>query len=99
MFLSRLAKEKFDALWDAIDASPVIPPCQVTDPDLWFRDENFTNYTAARKFCERCPVRELCLDYALENKEEFGMWGGKSPKERLKLWDRGLYRPQAPKSW
>lgn len=42
-------------------------------------------YTDARKVCGRCPVRAACLDYALENREEFGMWGGTTPQERQKI--------------
>lgn len=99
MFVSRKAKEKFDELWDAIDKSPVIPACQTTDPNLWFRDEDTNNYRVARQFCNRCPVRQLCLDFALENHEAHGMWGGKSPKERAKLWSKSGYRVQNPKIW
>lgn len=32
-----------------------------------------------------CPVREVCLEYALERKERFGIWGGKSERERARL--------------
>lgn len=34
--------------------------------------------------CTACPVRKRCLDYALEH-EEFGLWGGTTPKERDEL--------------
>lgn len=39
-------------------------------------------YTDARQVCAGCVVRSECLDYALAAPEPFGMWGGKSPKER-----------------
>ncbi|HXN61398.1 MAG TPA: WhiB family transcriptional regulator [Acidimicrobiales bacterium] len=32
--------------------------------------------------CSECPVREQCLDYALETRQKFGIWGGKSERER-----------------
>lgn len=34
--------------------------------------------------CEGCPVRPECLEHALEH-EHFGVWGGTSEKQRLKL--------------
>jgi WhiB family redox-sensing transcriptional regulator len=85
MFINKSARLKFFKLWDAIDNSDVVPPCQETDPDLWFRDGDKLSYRIARSFCNRCPVRVQCLDYAVTNKEPGGMWGGKSPSERAKL--------------
>lgn len=86
MFISRQARLKFDILMDAIDASPVIPPCQVTDPEIWFANfEEKSKYRIAKAFCERCPVRRQCLEYAVENEEQFGMFGGKTPRERRNL--------------
>jgi transcription factor WhiB len=32
-----------------------------------------------------CPVRQQCLDYALEHHEKFGVWGGRSERERGRL--------------
>lgn len=34
------------------------------------------------KFCAVCPVRDECLAIALENKEDSGIWGGKTSRER-----------------
>ena len=94
MFLNSRARQKWEALNEAIDEAPIVVPCQNTDPDLWFGDSNqngYTgnergfNYTDARKLCNSCPVAKQCLDYALANREEFGMWGGKSPKERFDI--------------
>ena len=39
----------------------------------------------AEVFCSGCPVRQLCLDYAMKNDEQFGVWGGKTPEERFKM--------------
>jgi WhiB family redox-sensing transcriptional regulator len=30
-------------------------------------------------------VRDICLEYALNNKEQFGIWGGTSERERRRL--------------
>jgi WhiB family redox-sensing transcriptional regulator len=32
-----------------------------------------------------CEMRSVCLEYALNNDERFGVWGGLSEKERLNL--------------
>lgn len=39
----------------------------------------------AKRICGDCPVREACLEYALENGERFGIWGGLSERERRAL--------------
>ena len=85
MFINKSARLKFFKLWEAIDNADVVPPCQETDPDLWFRDGDKQTYRIARTFCNRCPVRVQCLEYAVSNQEPGGMWGGKSPAERVKL--------------
>ena len=32
-----------------------------------------------------CPIREACLEYSLARKERFGIWGGKSERERARI--------------
>jgi WhiB family redox-sensing transcriptional regulator len=32
-----------------------------------------------------CEMRAACLDYALRHDERFGVWGGLSEQERLRL--------------
>lgn len=35
----------------------------------------------AKNLCYSCPVRRKCLKYALENKELWGVWGGRDEDE------------------
>lgn len=42
----------------------------------------------ARKICATCPVREACLDYALEHRIDHGVWGGTSERERRRILKR-----------
>lgn len=88
LFSNREARFAYVELAKAIEEAPVIPPCQQTGPELWFQEHGTSSYRIARSLCNRCPVRVKCLDFALKNSEEFGMWGGLSPTER-KLLRRG----------
>ena len=36
----------------------------------------------AREFCRTCPVRTECLAHALDQRIEFGVWGGTTERER-----------------
>lgn len=48
----------------------------------------------ARQICAHCPVRQACLDYALDAREPHGTWGGLTPAERTELL-RDRARPAA----
>ncbi|WP_037606188.1 WhiB family transcriptional regulator [Streptacidiphilus rugosus] len=37
---------------------------------------------AAKRICAACPVLEQCRDFALECREEYGVWGGMTEGER-----------------
>ena len=39
----------------------------------------------AQKICATCPVAAQCLEYALANHVDHGVWGGKSERERRRL--------------
>ena len=39
----------------------------------------------ARLFCQGCPVRFECLAEALDNRIEWGVWGGMTERERRQL--------------
>ena len=48
-------------------------------------DELFVRGAAqqdAKKLCSGCPVRTECLAEALDNKMEWGVWGGMTERER-----------------
>ena len=58
--------------------------CAQTDPESFFPEKGGAT-REAKRICETCEVRSECLDYALENDERFGIWGGLSERERRKL--------------
>jgi WhiB family redox-sensing transcriptional regulator len=39
----------------------------------------------ALALCDTCPVRAQCLEYALRNKESYGVWGGTTPEQRRRM--------------
>jgi len=58
--------------------------CMGVDPDLFF-PERGASTREAKEVCRGCVVRDECLEYALENGEKFGIWGGMSERERRRL--------------
>ena len=57
--------------------------CRATDPD-----ELFVRGAAQRKaavICRHCPVMQECGADALDNKVEFGVWGGMTERQRRAL--------------
>jgi len=63
--------------------------CAQTDPEAFFPEKGGST-REAKKVCSGCEVRAECLDYALENDERFGIWGGLSERERRKLKRRAV---------
>jgi WhiB family redox-sensing transcriptional regulator len=58
--------------------------CLEVDPEIFFPERGGSS-RAARAVCTQCEVRIECLKYALANREQFGIWGGTSERERRKL--------------
>jgi len=58
--------------------------CLQADPETFFPEKGGST-REAKRICMQCDVRDECLDYALENEERFGIWGGLSERERRKL--------------
>jgi WhiB family transcriptional regulator, redox-sensing transcriptional regulator len=55
--------------------------CAETDPEAFFPEKGGST-REAKKVCRRCEVRAECLEFALKNDEQFGVWGGMSERER-----------------
>lgn len=84
----------FLGTWDDLGLPSLISP----DEDMSWRDDAacvdypnvdffklYNNAVEAVAVCNICPVKESCLDFALRNREEYGVWGGMLPKERREL--------------
>ncbi|GAA4762121.1 MULTISPECIES: WhiB family transcriptional regulator [Streptomyces] len=58
--------------------------CAQAGPEFFFPAPG-SSTREAKRLCGACEGRQACLEYALANDERFGVWGGLSEKERLKL--------------
>jgi len=63
--------------------------CLEEDPELFFPIGNtgpaLLQIDEAKAVCQRCPVMEECLKWALETGQDAGVWGGMSEDERRAL--------------
>ncbi|GGT78549.1 MULTISPECIES: WhiB family transcriptional regulator [Streptomyces] len=63
--------------------------CRDEDPDLFFpvgsTGPSSLQAQEAKTVCRRCPVREQCLAWAMEERQDFGVWGGLDEAERRAL--------------
>jgi WhiB family redox-sensing transcriptional regulator len=57
--------------------------CRGLDPELFYA-ESGAAISKAKSYCAVCPVRQRCLDWAV-TREEFGVWGGTTARERASL--------------
>jgi WhiB family redox-sensing transcriptional regulator len=68
--------------------------CQYVDTDLHFPIANTPGWRKqtqeAKQVCGGCPVREVCLEWALKTGQTAGVWGGKSARQR-----KEMHRPKA----
>jgi hypothetical protein len=60
-------------------------PCNQADPEAFFPEKGDSNMEAKRVCWTSCEVRELCLEYALQRDERWGIWGGRSEHERRRI--------------
>lgn len=54
--------------------------CAQADPDVLFVRGKAQH--EAKQVCRECPVALQCLADALDNRVEFGVWGGLTERER-----------------
>ncbi|MFB8028316.1 WhiB family transcriptional regulator [Streptomyces sp. NPDC056465] len=63
--------------------------CREEDPDLFFpigsTGPALVQAEEAKAVCGTCPVREQCLEWAMENGQDAGVWGGMDENERRAL--------------
>ena len=82
--LAEAASSKLQALHEAIEEQGSVA-CQ-NFPDEMYEEEDNADSRAMqhiiKKICGDCPLRYDCLDYAITAREQHGIWGGLTTKER-----------------
>jgi WhiB family redox-sensing transcriptional regulator len=70
--------------------------CRAMDPAIFFPSDGI-GVQAAQRICAECPVKVACLEYALADRVDHGVWGGTSERERRRIVrHRRLSRLQPP---
>ncbi|MCI5825328.1 MAG: WhiB family transcriptional regulator [Arcanobacterium sp.] len=65
--------------------------CNKLDPEVFFHPEGERGgprrrrIERAKAICAQCPVIAQCREYALDNHEPYGVWGGLSEEERADI--------------
>ena len=47
--------------------------------------ESFRNMNVIKPFCDKCPVQPQCLEYALREPDQKGIWAGTTENDRRKI--------------
>jgi WhiB family transcriptional regulator, redox-sensing transcriptional regulator len=58
--------------------------CREVSPSVFFPSDGL-GVQAAQRICADCPVADACLEYALANRIDHGVWGGRSERERRRI--------------
>lgn len=58
--------------------------CSQADPEV-FHPEKGASVAEAKAICARCPLKEPCLEWAIETNQRFGVWGSASERERRQI--------------
>ena len=58
--------------------------CQGLDAEIFY-PENEDHAEFALSVCGQCAVRIACLDYALDTREQQGVWVGATARDRRKM--------------
>jgi WhiB family redox-sensing transcriptional regulator len=61
--------------------------CRHVPPSTFFPNDG-VGVELARGICSSCPVQARCLEYALVQRIDHGVWGGASERERRRILKR-----------
>ena len=58
--------------------------CANQPPETFFPSDG-VGVEVAKRICVQCPVVDGCLEYALTNRIDHGVWGGTSERQRRRI--------------
>ena len=58
--------------------------CRGLDASIFYPD-NEEDAQVAAQVCQECGVRTACLEFALNQREKVGVWGGATERERRRI--------------
>ncbi len=58
--------------------------CAHEDPAVFFPSDG-VGVIKAQRICRSCPMMDHCLEYALTNKIDHGVWGAESERSRRRM--------------
>jgi WhiB family redox-sensing transcriptional regulator len=61
--------------------------CRQVPPSTFFPNDG-VGVDVARRICATCPVQAPCLEFALVERIDHGVWGGASERERRRILKR-----------
>lgn len=61
--------------------------CRNEPPERFFPSDG-VGVEVAKGICATCPVRPTCLEHALTNRIDHGVWGGASERQRRRILKR-----------
>lgn len=61
--------------------------CAQETPSTFFPSDG-VGVDVARRICATCVEKDRCLEYALKNRIDHGVWGGCSERERRRILKR-----------
>jgi WhiB family transcriptional regulator, redox-sensing transcriptional regulator len=78
----------FDLIANAAGTVVITDPtqagkCRDESPDTFFPTDG--SIQAAKDICALCDIRVVCLEYALTNRIDYGVWGGTSQTKRKQI--------------
>ena len=62
-------------------------PCE-EEPEVFFPEDFPTHQVrqvaiaTAKRLCNTCPIKDQCLEFAIETKQRYGIWAGTTGSER-----------------
>jgi WhiB family transcriptional regulator, redox-sensing transcriptional regulator len=58
--------------------------CRFEPPATFFPSDG-VGVEVAKRICDDCPAKAPCLEYALTNRIDHGVWGGTSERQRRRI--------------